>query len=207
MIYDALVFDLDGTLWDAAAASTHGWNLALEEMGALPRITVAGIRSVSGNPFPRCVEILLPELRPASKATLQLLETGERAGIEALGGVLYEGVADGLRELALTYRLLLVSNCPDWYLEAFFRATGLRECFAGWDCHGSSGAGKPSMLLDMRDRYRLAHAVYVGDTQADRAAAEEAGMEFAFVRYGFGETSRPSLSFGSFGELVEHFLG
>lgn len=31
--YDALIFDLDGTLWDAAAASTYGWNLALQEMG------------------------------------------------------------------------------------------------------------------------------------------------------------------------------
>jgi beta-phosphoglucomutase-like phosphatase (HAD superfamily) len=30
---EALIFDLDGTLWDAAAASTYGWNLALEELG------------------------------------------------------------------------------------------------------------------------------------------------------------------------------
>ena len=30
---DASVFDLDGTLWDAAAASAEGWNLALAEAG------------------------------------------------------------------------------------------------------------------------------------------------------------------------------
>jgi beta-phosphoglucomutase-like phosphatase (HAD superfamily) len=28
--HDGLTFDLDGILWDAAAASTQGWNLALE---------------------------------------------------------------------------------------------------------------------------------------------------------------------------------
>jgi hypothetical protein len=27
------------------------------------------------------------------------------------------------------------------------------------------------------------------------------------MRYGFGEASKPSLSVGSFGQLVEHFLG
>jgi hypothetical protein len=47
----------------------------------------------------RNVEILLPELFPAAKTKLRFLDGGERAGIEALGGVLYKGVADGLREL------------------------------------------------------------------------------------------------------------
>jgi phosphoglycolate phosphatase len=207
MTYDALIFDLDGTLWDAAVASTQGWNLALAEMGVSSRVTVDGIRSVSGNPFARCVEILLPGLCPLPEATLRFLEDHERTGIETLAGVLYEGVSDGLRELAAAYPLFLVSNCPDWYLGEFFRVTGLGECFTGWDCHGSSGIGKSGMLLDMRERYRLAHAVYVGDTRGDQEATREAGMEFGFVCYGFGEASLPSLSFGSFSELVEHFLG
>ena len=205
--HDAIVFDLDGTLWDAAAASTYGWNLALAEMGLSLRVDDDGIRSVSGNPFPRCVEILLPELSPVPESTLRLVEDYERVGIEALAGVLYEGVAEGLRELADVYPLFLVSNCPDWYAEAFFRVTGLAECFTGWDCHGSSGVGKSRMLLNMRERYHLANAVYVGDTQGDRSAAREADMEFVFVRYGFGKAVQASLAFDTFEELVAHFLG
>ena len=205
--HDAIVFDLDGTLWDAAAASTYGWNLALAEMGLSLRVDDDGIRSVSGNPFPRCVEILLPELSPVPESTLRLVEDYERVGIEALAGVLYEGVAEGLRELAAAYPLFLVSNCPDWYAEAFFRVTGLAECFTGWDCHGSSGVGKSRMLLNMRERYHLANAVYVGDTQGDRSAAREADMEFVFVRYGFGKAVQASLAFDTFEELVAHFLG
>ena len=207
MTHDALIFDLDGTLWDAAPASTHGWNLALAELCLPLRVTDEGIRSVSGQPFDRCVEILLPELSPVPEATLYFIEEHERTGIETLGGVLYEGVADGLRELRAAYPLFLVSNCPDWYVDAFFQATGLRECFTGWDCHGSSGVGKSRMLLDMSERYRLERAVYIGDTQGDQDAAEGAGLEFVFVRYGFGEASKPALSVGSFGQLVELFLG
>ena len=96
MAPDALIFDLDGTLWDAAAASTYGWNLALEEMGLPQRVTVDGIRSVSGRPFPQCVDILLPELSPGPRReVLESLEAGERTGIELMAGVLYDGVAAG----------------------------------------------------------------------------------------------------------------
>jgi phosphoglycolate phosphatase len=203
---DALIFDLDGTLWDAAAASTYGWNLALEELGLSRRVTVDGIRSVSGRPFPQCVETLLPELSPAPASTLELLESRERTGIELMAGMLYDGVADGLSRLAERYLLFLVSNCPDWYLEEFFRATGLRDRFTGWDCHGSSGIAKSGMLLNLAATHRLEHAVYVGDTQSDRESAEQADMDFAFVRYGFGRVEGASLAFAGFSGLVSHYL-
>jgi phosphoglycolate phosphatase len=207
MTYDALIFDLDGTLWDAAAASTYGWNLALEELGASARVTVDDIRSVSGKPFDQCVATLLPDLRPAGEATIEIIDDHERLGIEKIGGVLYEGVAEGLGALAARNRLFLVSNCPDWYLEAFFRISALAGFFVGSDCHGASGLDKSSMLRVLSQKHHLDRALYVGDTQGDRDAAEAAGMEFAFVSYGFGETSGPALSFSSFSELVKGFLG
>jgi phosphoglycolate phosphatase len=206
MTPDALIFDLDGTLWDAAAASAYGWNLALDELGLSRQVTVDGIRSISGRPFPECVEILLPELSPAPAPTLELLEARERTGIELMAGVLYDGVADGLSRLAERYPLFLVSNCPGWYLEEFFRVTGLRDHFTGWDCHGSSGMAKSGMLLNMAATHRLARAVYVGDTQGDRESAEQAGVDFAFARYGFGQVEGPMLAFADFDGLVTHYL-
>jgi phosphoglycolate phosphatase len=216
MGYDALIFDLDGTLWDAAAASTYGWNLALEKLGLSVRVTVDGIRSVSGKPFRQCVATLVPELGLAGTApadgnayeeALELLDDYERLGIETLGGILYEGVAEGLRELAKGLRLFIVSNCPDWYLEAFLRTSGLGTCFAGGDCHGASGLDKPGMLRALSEKYDVDRPAYVGDTQGDRDAAEAVGMDFVFVSYGFGETGEPSMSFASFGDLTARFLG
>jgi phosphoglycolate phosphatase len=205
--YDALIFDLDGTLWDAAAASTYGWNLALREMGLASRVTLEGIRSVSGLPFFRCVEVLLPELRPVPLGLLEALDRGERAGVEKIAGVLYEGVAEGIPRLAGAYRLFMVSNCPDWYLDKFLQMTGFETYLNGYDCNGLSGKGKPEMLSGLRQRHELARPVYVGDTQGDREAAAQAGMDFAFASYGFGAADGAELSFGGFGEMVEHFLG
>lgn len=206
MALDALIFDLDGTLWDAAAASTYGWNVALESLGLPQRVTVEGIRSVSGRPFPECVSTLLPELVPVPASIMELLEARERTGIELIAGELYDGVAGGLARLAGRYPLFVVSNCPDWYLDEFFRHTGLRGHFAGWDCYGLSKISKSGMLSKLAVSHRLVNAVYVGDTQGDRDAAAAAGMDFAYVRYGFGDLGDVPLSFSAFSELVARYL-
>ncbi len=206
MAYDALIFDLDGTLWDAAAGSAHGWNLALAKLGMSSRVTVDGIRSVSGNPFSRCVEILLPELHPGSAELLEALDLYERIGIETAPGVLYDGVVGGVSRLAEVYPLFIVSNCPEWYLREFLKTTGLDTYLAGFDCHGASGVSKSRMLAGIRAARRLTRPVYVGDTQGDYEAAYAAAMDFIFVQYGFGDVAGARLRFASFGALVEYLL-
>lgn len=122
-------------------------------------------------------------------------------------GVLYDGVGEGIRELAATYPLFIVSNCPGWYMDEFLLQSGLRECFTGWDCHGSSGIPKSGMLLKLAASHRLVHAVYVGDTEGDQAAAVAAGMEFVLARWGFGRIDGEVFAFHTFAGLVRHFLG
>jgi phosphoglycolate phosphatase len=204
--YDALIFDLDGTLWDAAPASAEGWNRALAQLRLPIKLTVADIRSVAGNPTPRCFEILLPALCPLPETTFRLFMDREREAIERLGGALYDGVADGLHRLAGHYRLFLVSNCPQWYLESFFSLSGLQICFTDWDCHGMSGVPKSVMLENLRSKHVLARPVYVGDTEGDRDAAEQAGMDFVRARYGFGAPVASAMAFDSFLDLVAYFV-
>ena len=203
---DALIFDIDGTLWDAAEPTARGWNQALEELGVDTRVTIAGIRSVAGTPFAGCVEILLPELCPPSEETLHRLDAFEEVVLVESGGILFPGVDDGLRSLAAAYPLLLVSNCQDWYFELFLAKSGLRECFAGGDCSGCSGLPKSEMLSRLARTRELHHATYVGDTLGDQDAARRAGMDFAYARYGFGTVPGPGLSFDCFADLTAYYL-
>lgn len=203
---DALIFDIDGTLWDAAEPTARGWNQALAGLGVDTRVTIAGIRSVAGTPFAACVEILLPELCPPAEKTLHRLDTCEQAAIVEAGGILYPGVYDGVHSLSSVYPLLLVSNCQDWYFELFLAKSGLGHCFVGGDCSGRSGLPKSDMLLRLARAHGLKHATYAGDTRGDRDAARGAGMDFAYARYGFGAALDPALAFDSFTELTGHYL-
>jgi len=205
--YDGIVFDLDGTLWDAAVATAMGWNAALAACG-LPehRVSAEDVRGVSGKPFRSCVEAILPgSVIESHPDVFVALNAYERSWVEAQGGRPYDGVVVGIERLSQHYPLFLVSNCQKWYLEVFWSLFGLQACFEDWDCHGASALGKPAMLADIIERHRLEAAIFVGDTQDDAQAAAAAGTDFGYAAYGFGHLGGSPLEFASFEALVEWF--
>ena len=201
MNYDALIFDIDGTLWNASEASARGWTAGLKALGIDRRITGDEIASVAGKPYESCVDILLPGLRPGLPELVKTLQAHEEVAVRELGGDFYPGAVDGVRELSNRYRVFLVSNCQVWYLERFLEFSGLRNVITGSDCYGRTGATKGEMLCNMRDDHTLKNPVYIGDTDGDRDAAREAGMEFIHVAWGFGGEDG-SRSVASFRELM-----
>jgi len=111
---DAVIFDIDGTLWNATSANAKGWNLGLEELGMHQRVTARQIESVSGNTYEECMDMLLPGERINHPELLYVFTTHETAMVAADGGVFYDGVISGITRLAQDHRIFLVSNCPEW---------------------------------------------------------------------------------------------
>lgn len=206
MRYDSIIFDLDGTLWDAAATSARGWNQALQSSGmAHVHVSADDIRSVSGRPFDECVRTLLPDVSASKPDVLHTLDTHEQALIERDGGRLYDGVLEGIELLSQRFRLFLISNCQAWYLDAFWAQFGLTQFFSGWNCHGTSGVPKAAMLQQLVSTYGLKSAIYVGDTEGDWIAAQGADMDFGHAAYGFGSVAQAATVFASFANLAIWF--
>jgi phosphoglycolate phosphatase len=202
MKHDAIIFDLDGTLWDASDSSALGWTNGLKELGIPDRtISAADIRSIAGNPFEKCIDILIPELREAKPECFDILNKHERKAISKLGGTLYPEVKQTLADLAKKSKLFLMSNCQKWYLDNFLKFSGLQ--FADIDCYGMSGVSKKEMLNNLKVKHNLQSPVYVGDTLGDQQAAED--MDFIYVAYGFGKVENPQVTVNSFTELVQLF--
>jgi len=204
--YDAIIFDLDGTLWDASQASSKGWNAALKTYGIVPSVSPDDIRRVSGKPFAACVETVFSHSLVADTAqVVRALESSERSCVEADGGGAYEGVLDGIQLLASHYSLFLVSNCQHWYLESFWKHVPLQRFFMGWDCHGRCGASKAEMIKGIVHGHEFGEPIYIGDTAGDQQASDAAGVDFGYASYGFGCTVDPTVTFASFGGLVAWF--
>ena len=51
---DPIIFDLDGTLWDASPASAIAWSKVANQFGINVSIDEAAIKKVSGLPFHVC---------------------------------------------------------------------------------------------------------------------------------------------------------
>ena len=111
----ALIFDIDGTLWDAAEPSAAALQKVADEQNLDIQITPDIIRSISGTP---CVEALQKVFGPNYNENLkERLDIAERTYIEKAGGTIYPDVLEVLNILKNKYKLFLVSNCDSWYLK------------------------------------------------------------------------------------------
>lgn len=204
---EGIIFDLDGTLWNALPATVEAWNevVAANYPDRAP-LTEADIGSVTGKPFEECVEILFPAVTGAERKELfKKLDEAEKAVLQKKGGQLYPGVGETLSRLALSYDLFIVSNCQKWYLQNFFKHHPLAGFFKGWDCHGMSESSKASMLKDVRSSYVMEHLVYVGDTRLDCSSAEEASIPFIYASYGFDSEVQSELSIHEISDILRLF--
>lgn len=201
---DAIIFDLDGTLWNASVSTAKGYNKGLEKLKMQKRITAKEIEKVTGKPYKECVEILFPDFKQYS-TFFETLNSNEKKIIESEGGILYEGVASGIKILSQNFPIFIVSNCQKWYLKTFLKFSGIKKYIKDFDCCEMSGVSKSEMIANMKKRHFLNNPVYVGDTAGDQEAAELAKVEFIYVSYGFGEIKKECLSFSNFSDLIKYF--
>ncbi len=188
-MFDGILFDLDGTLWDATGAICGSWNrvLALHPEVERAPITVEEVRSCMGLLRDDIGKKLFPGLPDAPRLALQneqFDDMGHR--LERLGGELYPGVEETLALLERSARLFLVSNCGERYIKAFFAAHHLDKYFTAYECAGRTHLPKSGNIALVVKTCGLQRPVYVGDTQLDADSCREAGVPFLHAAYGFG---------------------
>ncbi len=186
---DSLIFDMDGTLWDAVGSYARVWNRTLDDLGSdAPRITYAALAPCMGLTLEGIAERILPGGVPEPDRFFDLLGANEHAMMPTLGGRLYPGVEETLRRLKdAGIRLFMVSNCGPTGLPNFVEATGLKGIFTDLRSLGSTGKPKDENMRDLIGQYGLQAPVYVGDTAGDQAYTRRAGIPFVWASYGFGK--------------------
>ena len=186
---DSIIFDLDGTLWDARENVCESWNVVLaQRWPELGRLTVEQFSAQMGKMMPDIGRALFPQLTPEqSNEVVDTCGLYENEYVAEHGGILYEDLEAVLAELAKKYRLFVVSNCQSGYIEAFMAAHNTKKYFTDIECYGNTELTKAENIRLVVERNGLASPVYVGDTAMDADSAAKAGVPFIWASYGYGD--------------------
>lgn len=188
---DALIFDLDGTLWDSSEGVVEAWNHTLFSEGYGENwLTPTKLQGAMGKTISQIGAEFFPELSPV--AQLGLVERCclmEQQVLSTRGGRLYEELELVLSELSKLYELYIVSNCQEGYIETFLQHHRLGAYFKDFESHGRTKRHKGENIQLVIERSNIKRAIYIGDTQGDYEAARFAGIPFIHAAYGFGQIS------------------
>lgn len=201
---DALIFDMDGTLWDAVDTYAEIWNMAFEQENIERHITRADLLALIGTP----IDDIMRHFVPAERVEHLLKTIAELVITELprLGGKLYEGVQEGVAELSKHYKLFMLSNCDELELPIFVRYAGIESYITDTIAYGNTRLRKAENMRLLAEKYHLQHPVYVGDTDGDCREAHRAGVPFVWMSYGFGTTDNAQLQFDTFADMARHFV-
>ena len=202
---DSIIFDLDGTIWDPIDTELGAWNSILkrEEMSELTR---EELESTMGMQKDDLEMKLFPALSKERREQLvnECWEL-ETIYLEKHGGMLYENVEHVLQQLSQKYKLYIVSNCQDGYIEVFYKYHRLEKYFLDFENPGRTSLSKGENINLVIERNGLSKPVYVGDTEGDLNAAKFAGIPFIYAKYGFGQAIEYDEAVDSFNDLLRIF--
>ena len=200
--FDSLIFDMDGTLWDAVDSYCTIWNVTFEQMGLSQTVSRQELLECMGKPINEIFKKIVIEDIDENKY-LALLDRNECELMPKLGGVLYNGVAEGIKLLSSRYKLFMVSNCGADGLKNFLKFTKLEPYFIDTLAYGENNLPKAENIKLIISRNNLSNPAYVGDTQGDCNAAHAAGVPMIFAQYGFGKCEDAEYKIDSFPQLFD----
>ena len=205
---DSIIFDLDGTIWDPIETVLKAWNHCINKHSLIKReLTRSDFEGTMGLQMPEISQKLFPYLSEDLRTQLiaEFSHT-EREYIKQYGGDLYPNVEEVLNSLCKKYKLFIVSNCQDGYIESFYDFHKLEKYFLDYENPGRTGLSKGENINLIIERNNLDSPVYVGDTAGDFTAAKYAGIPFIYAKYGFGQVTEYDDVIEKFEEPLTIFL-
>lgn len=199
---------MDGTLWDAVDTYVLAWNKAFQNKGIAKTITRQDLQAIMGWERSKVIDHFFAGMPAREQAAVfESIVALQDELIATQGGVLYDGVREGLALLAQYYPLFMVSNCPKDTIQHFLQWSGLSPFITDEMAHGVNNMPKHHNIKLLMEKHHLKQPFYIGDTDGDREASELAGVPFVFVGYGFGQTTGYYLAFDNFTALANFFAG
>lgn len=198
----AIIFDLDGTLWETLEQTYISANEVAAKYPFVKNIPRNTIAQCMGYTVEECAELYIPYLARDIRLPifLEMLEHHVKY-LNEYGGNIYPNLENILKELREKYFLGIVSNCGSNYIEAFLNSSNLGKYFLDYIAAGKEQMSKGNAIIKLMQRNGIDQAIYVGDTLKDYQASEIANISFVHAKYGFQPNLNCNYSINNIKEL------
>ena len=203
----ALIFDLDGTLWDSTEVVAESWSQCGKKyFGPDFSISQPEVRAQMG--------LMMEDIAKNIASSTPDWEKGMAWAKEAFDfeieylashpGRLVPKEEETLRQLKeMGYTLLIMSNCQKGYIEDYLASLSHPEIFSGHLCYGDTHLPKHGSIKKLLSDFGIKRACYIGDTASDEEQTRLAGLPFIHAGYGFGSAQNPDFSLKEFADMIE----
>ena len=180
----AIIFDLDGTLWDTSKEVEVVWSKIAKDYNL--EIKDNQIKDIMGLTKNEIVKYFFDNNFEIGNQFITECQNKENEYLSKFGGGIYKNTIKTIKELSKSYNLYIVSNCQAGYIQTFLDYYNLEQYFRDYECSGNTGKYKEENIRLVMKRNDIIDAVYVGDTKKDYQAATDNNIKFIWARYGFG---------------------
>ncbi|MNH96117.1 Phosphoglycolate phosphatase [compost metagenome] len=213
---DAMLFDMDGTLFRTETMILPAYHAAFDQLrkeGLYTGVTPPDelILGSLGMLLDEIWERVLPESSKEIRNRVdELLLQFQKEALQDGKGDFYEGVEETLRALhAKGIRLFVASNGLEGYVKGIIYAKGLEGLFTGLYSAGEfQTKSKVDLVKLLLEQHDIQDAWMVGDRSSDVEAGVNNGLLVVGCDYaGFGKESEldgSTIRIRSFPELLEH---
>ena len=182
-----IVFDLDGTLIDSSEGIYYSYLDAIKASGlSIKPINFNNFRSKIGPPFEIMCKLIHNNL---NEDNLRLLVSKFRYIYDFDGFKtykIYNNIYQLIKYLHKSgHKLYILSNKREIPLKEIIKKDFPDYFIKVWG-RNNKYFSKSKILKDLVKKDTNGKFLFIGDTINDKKAAEEAGVEFIFVSYGYG---------------------
>lgn len=207
-MFDSLILDIDGTIWNTTEIVAEAWNKAIDEN--FPQVKHVSGKILQGQ-FGKTMKVIADNLfavlsEEEKSVLMEKCCIEEQAALkENTKNITYDGVSEGIKKLSEKIPVFIVSNCQNGYVEVVMEKNGIRNFIKDFECYGRTGFGKAENIKLICKRNGLKAPVYVGDTKGDEEACIKAGIPFIWASYGFGTCDSYYGKINCFSEIFKFF--
>lgn len=180
----AIIFDLDGTLWDTTLQVEKVWNDIAKNYNI--DIKNNQIKYIMGLTKSEIIQHFFDDNIQFGEEFITECQSKENEYLSKYGSKIYENTINTIKILYENYNLYIVSNCQAGYIEAFLNYYNLKRYFKDYESSGNTGKDKEFNIKEILERNDIKDAIYVGDTKKDYLASKSNNIKFIWAKYGFG---------------------